>query len=354
MTSPLAVLGKREGFCMLTGFWGYVARRLMFLPVAMLLVVTVSFVVVNLLPGDPARVIAGGFATDETLAKINADLGLDQPLIPRYFNYLLDLVRGDMGTSFESQVPVRSEVSRFLPATLELVVPALFFAAIGGILLGTAGAYFRGRAPDRIAGLLTSIGQSIPDFFLGIVLIYVGFFRLGLTPGPEGRLGFLDKAPEPRTNFMMIDAMLAGDWATLGSLVSHSILPWATLGIVYAAYFARTTRNVVSTALDSQQVEFARACGLSERKILYYAFLEARTSVLTFGGILFAALIGGAAIVESVFSWNGFGQWGLDGMLRLDIPVILGFIVVSGILTLLVFFVLDLVVMRLDPRVEDA
>lgn len=339
---------------MLRGFSGYVVRRLMFLPVAMLMVVTVAFVVVNLLPGDPARVIAGGFATQETLDQINADLGLDQPLIPRYFDYLSGLVRGDMGTAFESQTPIRSEVSRFLPATLELVVPALLFAAIGGVLLGTSGAYFRGRWPDRAAGLFTSIGQSIPDFFLGIVLIYVVFFRLGLTPGPAGRLGFLDTPPEPRTNFMMIDAVLAGDWAVLGSLVSHSILPWATLGIVYAAYFARTTRNVVSTALDSQQVEFARACGLSERRVLYYAFLEARTSLLTFGGILFAALIGGAAIVESVFSWNGFGRWGLDGMLRLDIPVILGFVVVSGILTLLVFFVLDLAVMKLDPRIEES
>ncbi len=318
----------------------------------MFLVTTMSFLLVNALPGDPALVIAGGFANEETIAQINEDLGLDQPLIPRYFDYLGGLARGDLGESFESRNPIRGEVGRFLPATIELVVPALVFAALGGIALGTLGAYYRGRYPDRISGIFVSIGQSIPDFFLGIVLIYVVFFRLGWTPGPEGRLGFLDRAPEAKTNFMMVDAVLAREWGTLWSLITHSFLPWLTLGIVYMAYFARTTRSVVSSALDSPQVEFARACGLPERTVLRYAFLEARTSVLTFGGILFAALIGGAAIVESVFSWNGFGQWGLDAMLRLDIPVILGFVVVSGLFTLLVFFVLDLLVIWLDPRVS--
>ncbi len=334
------------------GFAAYVLKRLAFLPLAMFLVITVSFFMVNLLPGDPARVIAGGFATDETLAKINADLGLDQPLLPRFGDYLSGLVKGDLGISFETQVPVADGVVRFLPATIELVLPALLFAAVGGIALGTFGAYYRGRAPDRITSAFVSLGQAVPDFFLGIVLIYVLFFRLGLTPGPEGRLGFLDTVPESRTNFMFLDAALDGEWSTFGSLVSHAILPWLTLALVYMAYFARVTRSVVTNALDSQQVEFARACGLPERTVLHYAFLEARTSVLTFGGILFAALIGGAAIVESIFSWNGFGQWGLDAMLRLDIPVILGFIVVSGILTLLVFFVIDLLVLKLDPRVS--
>ncbi len=331
--------------------WGHVVKRVAFLPVGLLIVITVAFFLVNILPGDPARVIAGGFASEETLAEINAELGLDQPLLPRFGDYMTGLVRGDMGDSFETRLPVRDEVLRFLPATVELVLPALILAALGGIALGTLGAYYRGRAPDKITGVFVSFGQAIPDFFLGIVLIYVLFFRLGLTPGPEGRLGFLDTIPESRTNFMFVDAAMAGEWATFRSLLSHSILPWVTLAVVYLAYFARTTRSAVSEALQSQQVQFARACGLPERTVLRYAFLEARRAVITFGGILFAALVGGAAIVETVFSWNGFGQWGLDAMLRLDMPVILGFVVVSGIVTLVVFLVLDLLILRLDPRV---
>jgi peptide/nickel transport system permease protein len=296
-------------------------------------------------------VVAGPAASPEQIAAIEERLGLNDPLAERYVGFLGDLVTWDLGNSFYTDREITAEIGRFLPNTLELVLLSLLVAAVLGVGLGTVAAYWAGRAPDRTARLIVTISQSIPDFFLALLLIYLFFYVLGWAPPPVGRLGLMDTPPDRVTGALLVDSLLRGQWATFASALQHSILPVVALGFYYASYFAKTTISALLPALESKQVEFARACGLSEWTVLAYAFRQARTPILTYGGILLAALMGGAAIVETIFAWGGFGEWAIDSILRLDIPAVQGFIVVAGIGTLLAFLLLDLLVAALDPRV---
>ena len=331
-----------------------VLGRLGFLVAAMLGVVTLSFLLVSVTPGDPARLIAGPLASGEQVAAVSAELGLDKPIGERYIDYMSGLFRGDLGESYFSKQSVTSEIIDKLPATLVLVFLSVAFAAVVGVLVGAMGAYFRGRWPDRFARFFTGVFQAIPDFFLGLILIYVMFFLLGVAPAPSGQLGFAETAPPQVTGAVPVDALIAGDMGLFVSSLQHLMLPVLTLGLVYAAYFAKTARTTVGRALNSQQVQFARAMGLPERTVLRYAYIESRTTIVTYGGVIFAALLGGEAIVEKVFAWNGIGTWALDGILRLDIPVVQGMVLTAGSLTLIIYTLLDIVVGLLDPRISHA
>jgi len=335
-----------------SSFWKYTLRRLALVPVGLLIVVTAAFSLVSIVPGDPALAITGGLASEEKLSEIRGELGLNEPLPTRYWDYVSGLARGDMGTSFFTQLPIRDELFQRIPDTAELVIMALTVAVIVGLIIGGIGAYFRGKAADRGSRYLTSAIQSIPDFFIGILLIYFLFYLLGWTPAPVGRLGLLETRPPDVTGALLTDSVIAGQWDTFRSGLRHSIMPVLALGVFYSAYFAKTSRAVLASAFASRQVEFARACGLPTRTIWLYAFREARTPIITYGALLFAVLLGGSAIVEIVFSWGGSGQWAVDRILALDIPAIQGFVLVAGTITLLTYVFLDILVAKLDPRIS--
>lgn len=329
-----------------------VASRLLFLILALFGVVTLSFLLVSVTPGDPAELIAGPVASNAQIDAIRVDLGLDQPLWGRYVDYVGGLLHGDLGTSYYSNLSITSEIGRRLPATLTLIVLAVAFAAIVGVATGAVGAYFRGRWPDKFGRLGTSFFQSMPDFFLALILIYLLFFVFRIAPAPSGQIGIGELRPDKITGFITIDALLRGEIGTLRSAASHLVLPVLTLGLVYSAYFAKTARSTIGKALNSQQAQFAKAMGLPERTVLRYAFVEARGTIVTYAGVIFAALLGGEAIVERIFAWDGIGTWALEGILRLDVPVVQGMVLVAGAITLITYTMLDIIVGLLDPRIS--
>jgi peptide/nickel transport system permease protein len=331
-----------------------VLSRLLFLVAALFGVVTLSFLLVSVTPGDPAETIAGPLAGDDQVAAVRADLGLDQPLGQRYLDYMSGVLHGDLGISYYSKQPVTSEIADKLPPTLLLIALSILFAALLGVAVGMIGAYFRGRWPDKVTRLGTGVFQAVPDFLLGLLLIYFMFFVLGVAPSPTGQLGITDVPPPKVTGMIPVDALIAGDFATFSSSMSHHLLPVLTLGLVYAAYFAKTARSTVGKALNSQQTQFARALGLPERTVVRYAFVESRTTIVTYAGVIFATLLGGEAIVERIFAWDGLGQWALQGILRLDVPVVQGMVLVAGAITLVTYTVLDIIVGLLDPRISRA
>lgn len=330
----------------------YFLKRLLVIPVSAFVIVTLTFGLVSLIPGDPAVTISGGHGSPAQLAAIRDQLGLNHSLGRRYVDYVLSVGHGDLGRSFYTGQPVRSSIANYLPNTLELIVPALALALGLGLVLGLVGAYFRRRLPDRISSVGITITQSVPDFVLGLLGIYVLFYRLRFVPAPIGRLGVTDALPPRHTGFLFIDSLVAGQWGTFGSAVAHAVLPALTLGIVYSSYFGKTARATLGQAMGSAQVEFARACGLPERQVVRYAFLAARTPILTYGAILFGVLLGGDAIIETIFAWQGAGQWALNAMLNVDVPVIQGFVLVAGLMTLLIYIALDFTVVALDPRLR--
>lgn len=330
--------------------WRLLARRLLTIPVSMLVIVTLCFGMVSLIPGDPAATITGGYATAEQITAVRQELGLDKPLGLRYLDYLGAIAHGDLGKSFFTRQPVLQSIGTYLPNTLELIVLALAVAVLLGLALGGIGAYFQRRLPDRITSVVITATQSIPDFVLGLLGIYVLFYLARIAPPPLGRLGIGDSQPQTVTHFLILDSLITGNWTALGSALSHAALPVLTLGIIYSSYFAKTTRATLGQAMGSAQVEFARACGLPEYQVIRYAFVAARTSILTYGAILFGVLLGGAAIIETIFSWQGAGQWALTAMLKVDVPVIQGFVLVVGLSTLLIYLALDILILLLDPR----
>jgi len=331
-----------------------VFSRLVFLVAALFGVMTLSFLLVSVTPGDPAETIAGPLAGDEQVEAVRAELGLDKPLGERYLDYMSGVLHGDLGTSYYSKQSVSSEIADKLPPTLLLVSLSILLAAFIGIAVGTIGAYFRGRWPDRVTRFATGVFQAVPDFLLGLLLIYFMFFVLGVAPSPTGQLGLTEVPPPKVTGMIPIDALIAGDMSAFSSAMSHLMLPVLTLGLVYAAYFAKTARSTVGKALNSQQAQFARALGLQERTVVRYAFVESRTTIVTYAGVIFATLFGGEAIVERIFAWDGLGQWALNGILRLDVPVVQGMVLVAGSITLITYTLLDIIVGLLDPRISRA
>tara|TARA_B110000116_G_C16793821_1_gene565414 strand:- start:1211 stop:2170 length:960 start_codon:yes stop_codon:yes gene_type:complete len=313
---------------------------------------SLAFIVVNLTPGDPVEVIAGGIASEETKQAIRVELGLDQSIYERYINYLGDLLNGDLGNSFYTKVPVIDSINQYLFDTFELIIMSLIIALLLGFLIGGVGAYFRGKLPDRLSNILLSIIQSVPDFFLGLLLIYLFFYKLELVPAPIGRIGLSDVPPEEITGGLLIDSILTRNWEIFKVGLKHAILPSVTLGIFYSSYFGRTARNVLGNSLNSKQVEFAKSLGLSKFRMFIYALVDARTPILTYIAILFAGLFGACAIIETVFAWNGIGSWAITKIMMLDIPAIQGFILFAGLITLFTYTFLDILITYLDPRIR--
>tara|TARA_B110000263_G_C15273752_1_gene494813 strand:+ start:180 stop:1139 length:960 start_codon:yes stop_codon:yes gene_type:complete len=313
---------------------------------------SLAFIVVNLTPGDPVEVIAGGIASEETKQAIRVELGLDQSIYERYINYIGDLLHGDLGNSFYTKIPVIDSINQYLFDTFELIIMSLIIALLLGFLIGGVGAYFRGKLPDRLSNILLSIIQSVPDFFLGLLLIYLFFYKLELVPAPIGRIGLSDVPPEEITGGLLIDSILTGNWEIFKVGLKHAILPSVTLGIFYSSYFGRTARNVLGNSLNSKQVEFAKSLGLSKFRMFIYALVDARTPILTYIAILFAGLFGACAIIETVFAWNGIGSWAITKIMMLDIPAIQGFILFAGLITLFTYTFLDILITYLDPRIR--
>lgn len=334
-------------------FWGMVAKRLAFIPLALFAVVTISFLLVSIMPGDPALAILGSTASEREVATVRGQLGLDRPLAERYVAYVGGVLQGDLGRSFFTGQPIRAEIAKYFPASIELVVMALLVAALIGISIGTLAGYWRGRAPDKAARVAIAGLEAVPGFLAGLLLIFFLFYLWRLAPSPTGRLGITDLYPPKVTNFLMLDLVIAGDWKGLQSALHRSMLPVLTLALGAIPLFAKITRTTVGAAMGSKQVQFARACGLSEWRVVQYALLQARTPILTYTAMLFGAMVGGSAIIETIFSWQGLGQWGLKAIVALDIPAIQGFVIVTGLFTMLVYLVLDLVVAALDPRIKN-
>lgn len=329
----------------------YTAKRILLLPVMLFLVASFAFLLIALNPVDPAVLILGEFASDERIALLHEQLGLNRPFLERYWDYVARVFRGDLGSSYLTGASVAGELMRRLPNSLVLIIPSLLLAMLLGTLVGTIAGRFRGKPLGSAMGALISSAQGVPPFFLAIVLIYLFVFQVRIFPAPTGMLYSTTKPPTEITGVILFDAVLTGNGAVLAAIGAHAILPVLSTAIFLAAYFAKTVRTGITQSLAGAQIEFARAMGLPAREVLRYALLSTRTSVLTYAAILFGVMLSATAVVEIVFSWPGAGAWALDGVLKSDLPVIQGFIVVTGAMVIVAYVALDVIVAALDPRI---
>lgn len=329
----------------------FVLIRAAMLPVTIFGVLALSFLVTSVLPVDPARSIAGSMATDEIVEQTRERLGLDRPLLSRFGDYVSALAHGDLGRSYVTDRPVLDELVARLPGTLTLVLPALALAVVLGIGFGVASAYWRESPLAGGVNTAVSVIQAIPEFLLALLLVVVCATTLGVLPGPEGQLS-IGQAPPPKvTGSIPLDAMIAGDLGVLADSLAHLALPVLTLGLAYSVMFARLSRALMVNALEMECTRFGRASGWTEWRVIRSCLLTSRVPLLTYTAMLLAGLTGGVAIIEKVFSWGGIGQWTVESMQHVDMPVIQGIVLFSGSATVLVYLATDIASGLLDPRI---
>jgi len=312
----------------------YLLQRLSTLLLVLFGVSIVTFAIIPLIPGDPARVRLGVQATEENVAAVRTQLGLDRPLPVQYWDWLSGIVmRGDFGNSLINDVPIAGEIERRVPATLTLALAALVIGLFIALPLGILSALKPGSGIDLFASVVSQLGVSVPDFWMGILLILVFAERLQWLPSS----GF-----EPLS-------------AGFGAWLSHLILPAFTAGIISGSIMARFVRSAMLEVLGNDYVRTARAKGVSERVVIRkHVLRNAAIAIATIVGLQMATLMSAVVVVEIIFAWPGLGSLALNATLQRDYPVLQAAVLMTAVAFAVINLLTDLSYVLLDPSVEYA
>jgi peptide/nickel transport system permease protein len=330
----------------------FILRRLLLLIPILFGLTVFIFLFIRLLPGDPAGAILGERATPESLERVRAALGLDRPLIEQYLEYLAGLLRLDLGSSFITGRDVADDFLQRFPATIELAVSAMLFALVLGIPLGLLTAKRRGTWVDSLGAVASLIGISIPIFFLGLMLKWAFAIQWPILPD-SGRIDLIEYYIPRVTNFMTIDALIAGQPDAAVDALKHLILPAIALGTIPLAIIMRITRASVVDVLNEDYVRTANAKGLKSgtvdnRHVLRNALLP----VVTVIGLQTGLLLGGAILTETIFGWAGVGKWIYDAVVNNDYQVIQSGVLLLALIFVLVNLIVDVSYAFLNPRIR--
>ena len=354
----------------------YIARRLLLLVPVLIGISIITFAMLRLIPGDPARVMLGEHATENAINEIRERMGLNDPVPVQYLRYLEHVLRLDLGRSIKTNRPVLEEIGQRLPATMELTLGAMFVACLVGLPAGIIAAYRHNSAFDLLTMLGALIGVSMPIFWLGLMLAYVFGFLLKWLP-PSGRLtigvemktiaeawglvsGPAVASPTSRmtaneffSNFYVLRAILTANGRALVDVLSHLVLPSLALGSIPMATIARMTRSSMLEVLGEDYIRTARAKGLRERAVLLrHALKNAFLPISTIIGLEMGWLLGGAILTETIFSWPGLGRLVVDRILFRDYPTVQGSVLVIALIFVVVNLVVDISYAYLDPRIH--
>ena len=283
----------------------------------------ITFILTYIIPADPVRMLAGRSATPETVESIRQQLGLDRPLIIQYLNYLYNLLQGDLGRSYVQKTQVTELIMSRLPATLLLMVGAIFFELLIGLTVGIISSVKRGTNLDKILTTISFVGISAPQFVVGLILLYLFAYKLDFLP--------------------------LGGYGT----ISHLILPALTLGITGGGWYGRMTRSSMIDVLRQDYIRTAKAKGASNSRIvLIHALRNAILPIIAMIGLDIGIFMSGAVVVESVFGWPGIGQLAWQAIQRLDIPIIVGVTIVAATFIILGNLIADIASAISDPKIR--
>jgi peptide/nickel transport system permease protein len=303
--------------------WSYLARRVAQSIPVLIGVTMITFVLIYYLPADPARMYAGPSATVETVARIRHELGLDQPLWVQYGDYIGRMLHGDLGFSYRKQVAVTTLILDRVPYTAELIASGIFVELALGLPIGVASAVARGRWADRLGMVLALVGISAPPFWMGLLFLYWFGYLVPIFP-------------------------LGG----AGSL-ANLVLPAVTAGLGGAAWYARMMRSSALDILSQDYVRTARAKGLSQFFVIFKHMLpNALNPIITMSGMDIPWFIGGVVLVEQVFDWPGLGKLAVEAIGTVDVPLILGTVIVSAVAVVFSGILIDFVQSLADPRIR--
>ena len=331
----------------------YLLRRLALTLPTFIALMFITFAAIRLVPGDPVEVRVGerGISA-ERLAMFRHDLGLDQPVWQQFLAYVGKLLQGDFGTSLATNQSVLTEFATLFPATVELSLAAMLFAVLLGIPAGTVAAARRGTVFDQTLMGLSVTGYSMPIFWWGLLLIMFVAERWGLTP-VSGRIDLIKFYFEPVTGFMVVDAWLSGQPGAVKDALHHLVLPAIVLGTIPLAVIARMTRSAMLEVLSEDYVRTARAKGLPAWRVIgLHALRNALIPVVTIIGLQVGALMAGAVLTETIFSWPGVGKWLIESISRRDYPALQGGVMLISSVVITVNLAVDLTYGLINPRIR--
>ena len=329
----------------------YVARKVGSLVLVSVLVATLTFVV-SRATADPSFLMVGQDATDEIIAARRAEMGLDQPMYRQWASYMADLLRGDLGLSRRTFAPVGGEILQRLPATVELAGAALLLSLLVAIPAGIRAGLRPDGWIDRLVGSIAQLGAAIPNFWLGLMLIYFGFYWLGWFPAPTGR-GLFALDTEAVTGIVTLDAVLARDWSAARDSVGYLLLPAVTLASGVMPPILNVTRNATVSVVNSAYYEAALSFGVPRRVVQRRLLLpNISAPVINILAITIGFLMGGAVLVEVVFSWPGIGSYAVAAMDSSDYNPVLGVVLLASVTYVVVYQIADLVTFAMDPRLR--
>lgn len=337
---------------MSSGLRRYILVRVLLTIPMLLILVSIVFLVLRVVPGDPAVAIMREGASEEQLQAFRARLGMDVPLHEQYLNFISGVLRFDFGESMVRAVPVTQEIKTFFPATVELAIFSMLVTAIVGIYAGAYAAQHRKKSRDYVIRVLSIIFYSIPIFWFGLMLQMTLGAGLGWLP-VSGRLSPGMAPTTAITGLYTIDAILTQDWELLADALKHLVLPSITLGLVLAGIFTRLTRANMLDVLEQDFITAGRARGLRERVLVYkHGLRNAFIPIVTLLGLQFALLLAGAILTETTFSWPGMGRLVVDRIFDRDFSTVQGSILFFALLVAAVNLIVDILYGYLDPRIR--
>lgn len=330
----------------------FTAERIVTIVMTMLGIAILTFLITNIAPGDPARLIAGPNATPDMVETIRVENGLDKPLYIQFAHYMGNLLQGDLGTSLVTTKPVLTELARYAPATIELVMLAMVIGIMLGVPLGMLSAVYRDGVLDQVVRLFSMSGVAVPAFWLGIVLQLWFSVDLGILP-VSGRLDIITRPPQPITHLLLVDTLLRGQWDVFAEALRHIILPAFVLSLPCLASILRVNRAEMIEVLNSDHITAARAYGLSSfRVVAIYALKNAMLPTLAMIGLRFGWMLGSTVTLETVFDWPGLGLYAVSSALNSDFKPVIGCTLLIGFLFIIINSAVDFAYALIDPRLR--
>ncbi|RCW51406.1 MULTISPECIES: ABC transporter permease [unclassified Halanaerobium] len=329
----------------------YIIKRLLALIPILIGVAVIVFLIVHLIPGDPAQTMLGERATDAQLERLRESMGLNDPLYIQFWRYVKDLLHGDLGRSIMSNNPVISELKIRFPATLELSFFAMIFSVFVGVPAGIFAAINQNSWFDNLSMMVALIGVSMPIFWLGLMFIWLFAVELGWFP-PSSRIS-VETVLNPVTNLYVVDSILNGNFTALIDVLHHLFLPAVALGTIPMAIIARMTRSSMLEVLRQDFIRTAYAKGLKRKAVIFkHALKNALVPIITVVGLQFGVLLGGAVMTETIFSWPGLGKYLVDAIYARDFPIVQGGILFFAGVFVFVNLIVDLSYATVDPRIQ--
>jgi len=334
--------------------WRYILRRILFTIPTVFGALIIIFIVTRILPGDPVMMLLGpAHSSPENIETMRKLMGLDHSVPVQFLIYLKQLLKGDLGFSYHTGNPVSYELLARFPATFELTTFAFILMVAISLPLGMVSGYYRNKTPDNVISVFTVMGVSMPTFWLGLLLIYFFFYKLGIAPPPMGRLSPEFDFPPQVSGLLLIDTLLAGDFEAFFSAWQQLILPGITLAFFNLAIIVRTLKADMIETLEEDYIRTAKAMGFGIRRVLIrHALRNALLPTITMIGAIYGALLGGAVLTEVVFSWPGVGLYAVESIQYLDYAGLQGFIIFYVLIFAMVNLLIDISYRWIDPRVR--